>query len=128
MREAFECLGSVVIAGTIGLLSAAVFGWRSARPVALVGAGLALSALVLAFFALRTRPAHLNHSKQALIFRQSDFHCLQNTFWRIDFYESPPTGARGFAQIPDWLPLRRLHRVLPVGATCDRIFARSLPV
>jgi hypothetical protein len=97
VMPAFGGAGSVVMAGAIGLVAAVVFGWQNARSVAMLGAGLAVGALVLAFFAGPVLPISVTPNKRS--FSGNRIYTAWNTFSRIDFYESPPAGARAVTNI-----------------------------
>jgi len=88
--------GSVVIAGAVGLVSAAVFGWKSARRVAIAAAVLAVGALALAFVADSVLPITITPNKRGPAGKPT--YTAWNTFSRIDYFEFPPTEQRPFAR------------------------------
>ena len=94
VMPAFGGSGSVVIAGAIGLLAAVVFGWQNARPVALAASGLAVAAMVLAFFANAVLPISITPNKHSAPGTLT--YSAWNTFSRIDFLESAPNAKRPY--------------------------------
>ena len=60
-------------------------------------AGLAVGALVMAFFAGPLLPISVTPNKRS--FSGNRIYTAWNTFSRIDFYESPPAGARAVTNI-----------------------------
>ncbi len=92
----FGGAGSVVIAAAIGLIAAATFGWQRARPIAVLGAGLAVGAVVLAFFANSLLPISITPNKRSAPGKPT--YSAWNTFSRIDFFESPPNPTRPYGR------------------------------
>jgi predicted membrane-bound spermidine synthase len=78
--------GSAVFAGALGLLAAAIFGFRSARRIAAVGVALAAGFFALAFFAGRVLPISITPNKP--IPPQPPIYTAWNTFSKIDVYEA----------------------------------------
>src|SRR3989440_9498991 len=78
--------GSAVFAAALGLLAAAVFGFRSARKVAGIAVILAAGFFALAFFAGRLLPISITPNKR--IPPTSPIYTAWNTFSKIDVYES----------------------------------------
>jgi SAM-dependent methyltransferase len=90
----FGGAGSVVIAAAIGLAAAVAFGWRHARAVALVGAALALGAVLLAFLADSVLPLSITPNKRSP--KETPIFTAWNTFSRIDFYHTLPNEQRAY--------------------------------
>src|SRR6478672_719499 len=80
--------GSVVVAAALGLLAAAVFGFRTARKIASVAVILALGVFTLAFVAGKVLPISITPNKPNP--PQAPIYTAWNTFSKIDVYESKP--------------------------------------
>ena len=96
VMPAFGGSGSVAVAASLGLLAAAVFGFRSARKLAIAGAVLAAGFFALAFVADRALPISVTPNKTRP--QKPPIYTAWNTFSRIDVYEQPPipeAGRRG---------------------------------
>src|SRR2546423_2042080 len=78
--------GSVVFAAALGLLAAAIFGFRSARKIAGIAVVLAAGFFALAFFAGRLLPISVTPNKQ--IPPQPPIYTAWNTFSKIDVYDT----------------------------------------
>ena len=90
----FGGAGSVVIAAAIGLVAAVTFGWQQARRVAVIGASLAVGAVVLAFFAEAVLPISITPNKRTPPGKAT--YSAWNTFSRIDFFEFTPSEKRPY--------------------------------
>ncbi len=90
----FGGAGSVVFAATVGLVAAATFGWREARPIALASAVLALGVGTLAWFADASLPLSITPNKRAP--KGTPIFSAWNTFSRIDFFHTPPNEKRAY--------------------------------
>ena len=78
--------GSAVFAAALGLLAAAVFGFRSAKKIAGIAVTLAAAFIALAFFAERLLPISITPNKR--IPPQPPIYTAWNTFSKIDVYET----------------------------------------
>jgi hypothetical protein len=90
----FGGAGSVVIAATVGLVAAAVFGWVEARRVAITATALAAATTVLAFFANTLLPITITPNKRSA--PGTPVYSAWNTFSRIDYFEVPPSATRPY--------------------------------
>jgi MFS family permease len=94
VMPAFGGSGSVVIAASVGFVAAAVFGWNHARRLALLGLGLAVGSLGLAFVAGALLPISITPNKRSGSGTLT--YSAWNTFSRIDFFESKPSANRPY--------------------------------
>jgi SAM-dependent methyltransferase len=78
--------GSAVFAAALGLLAAAVFGFRSAKKIAGMAVALAAGFFALAFFADRLLPISITPNKR--IPPTPPIYTAWNTFSKIDVYET----------------------------------------
>src|SRR5437762_4964575 len=78
--------GSAVFAAALGLLAAAIFGFRSARKIAGIAVAFAAGLFALAFFAGRLLPMSITPNKR--IPAQPPIYTAWNTFSKIDVYET----------------------------------------
>jgi MFS family permease len=85
IMPAFGGSGSVVCAAALGLLAAAIFGFRAASKIAGVAVVLAVGLFALAFFAGRLLPISITPNKQAP--PTLPIYTAWNTFSKIDVYE-----------------------------------------
>lgn len=95
IMPAFGGSGSVVIAAALGLVAAAIFGFRAAKSIAGLSFVVALGFFVLAFFANRVLPISITPNKT--IPPTAPIYTAWNTFSKIDVYESKtmPRGTTG---------------------------------
>jgi hypothetical protein len=93
VMPAFGGSGSVVVAAILGLFAAAVFGFAKTRRLALVGLGLGLLAVPLAFFADSMLPISVTPNKTRP--PRPPIYTAWNTFSRIDVYDNPGNQQNG---------------------------------
>ena len=98
IMPAFGGSGSVTFAAALGLLAAAIFGFRSAKKIATGALVLAAACFAIAFFAGQLLPISITPNK--LRPPQPPIYTAWNTFSKIDVYESKtlprdPTGRGG---------------------------------
>src|SRR3982751_4205939 len=86
IMPAFGGSGSVVVSATLGLLAAAIFGFRAARKTAGVAVILATGFFALAFFANTLWPISITPNKP--VPPQPPIYTAWNTFSKIDVFES----------------------------------------
>jgi hypothetical protein len=95
VMPAFGGVGAVVIAASLGLLAAVIFGLHAARRVALAGALLSVAAVALACVAERALPLAIAPQKTRP--PGPPLYTAWNTFSRIDVYDQllrPGAGGR----------------------------------
>src|SRR2546423_5018503 len=98
IMPAFGGSGSVVFSAALGLLAAAIFGFRSSNKIAGIAVVLAAGFIALAFFAGRLLPISITPNKR--IPPTPPIYTAWNTFSKIDVYESKtlprdPSGRGG---------------------------------
>lgn len=86
IMPAFGGSGSVVFSAALGLLAAAIFGFRSASKIAGVAVVLATAFFALAFFAGRLLPISITPNKR--IPPTPPIYTAWNTFSKIDVFET----------------------------------------
>src|SRR2546421_2922030 len=87
--------GSVVFAAALGLVAAAIFGFRAAKKIAVIALLLATGCFALSFFATRVLPISITPNKA--VPPTPPIYTAWNTFSKIDVYETKnqpiyPTG------------------------------------
>lgn len=93
----FGGAGSVVIAVAVGFLSAAIFGFRNARAIAITGVALGVLAIPLAFYADELMPISVNASKRHPVQPpdQMPIYTAWNAFSRVDVFDLPAMPEAG---------------------------------
>jgi len=91
IMPAFGGSGSVVCAAALGLLAAAIFGFRAAKKIAGLALILAAGSIVLAFFANNLLPISITPNKAPL--PTPPIYSAWNTFSKIDVIETQPARA-----------------------------------
>lgn len=86
IMPAYGGSGSVVFAAALGLMAAAIFGFRAAKKIAIFAAVLGVGFFALAFFAGRVLPISITPNKT--VPPTAPIYTAWNTFSKIDVYES----------------------------------------
>jgi len=86
VMPAFGGSGSVVFAAALGLMAAAIFGFRAAKKIAVIAVVLGAGFFALAFFAGRVLPISITPNKT--VPPTAPIYTAWNTFSKIDVYES----------------------------------------
>ena len=76
--------GSVVFAAALGLVAAAIFGFRAAKKIAVIAVLLAIGCFALSFFATRVLPISITPNKA--VPPTPPIYTAWNTFSKIDVY------------------------------------------